>query len=194
MENSADLQDHLTNQLLQQGALAVGYTKIRQQEPVMVIGFPFSDQWILNHPFYITKRFGEEVWTSWKLLRDIAQVLRSEGYSADLKTPLSLFGDFRPLAIAAGLGNWGKNGLVTNPKYGSRLLFAAIFTNAPLQVSTAENLSLINESCDNCSLCIDACPAKAFQDNRFHKMRCFSKALRGCSECLQVCRGRVQLH
>jgi len=80
-----------------------------------VIGFPFSNKWILNHPFYITKRFGEEVCNSWKLLRNVAHVLRKEGYLADIKTPLSVFGDSRPLAVSAGLGSWGKNGLVVNP-------------------------------------------------------------------------------
>lgn len=185
------MQRYLTKLSLDYGALVVGYTKIRQVEPVMVIGFPFSNKWILNHPFYITKRFGEEVWNSWKLLRNIAHVLRSEGYLVDIKTPLSVFGDFRPLAVSAGLGNWGKNGLVVNPQYGSRLLFASIFTNAPLESTVNQFVSDdINHSCDNCRLCIKACPAKAFEGNRFHKTRCFPKAIRGCSECVQVCQGQ----
>ncbi|MDR3587345.1 MAG: 4Fe-4S ferredoxin [Desulfosporosinus sp.] len=191
MIKESDLQRYLTKLSLDYGALVVGYTKIRQVEPVMVIGFPFSNKWILNHPFYITKRFGEEVWNSWKLLRNIAHVLRSEGYLVDIKTPLSVFGDFRPLAVSAGLGNWGKNGLVVNPQYGSRLLFASIFTNAPLESTVNQFVSDdINHSCDNCRLCIKACPAKAFEGNRFHKTRCFPKAIRGCSECVQVCQGQ----
>ncbi|AET69309.1 hypothetical protein Desor_3856 [Desulfosporosinus orientis DSM 765] len=188
MIKEPDLQRYLTKLSLDYGALVVGYTKIRQVEPVMVIGLPFSNKWILNHPFYITKRFGEEVWNSWKLLKSIAQVLLKEGYLVDMKTPLSIFGDFRPLAVSAGIGNWGKNGLVVNPKYGSNLLFASIFTNAPFE-STASNSEL---SCGDCKLCITACPAKAFESNRFHKTRCFPKAIRGCSECVQVCQSHIK--
>jgi len=187
-----DLQPYLTKTALNQGALVVGYTKIRQEEPVMVIGFPFSDKWILNQPFYITKRFGEEVWESWKLLSKITKVLRKEGYSAGIKTPLSVFGDFRPLAISAGLGNWGKNGLVVNPQYGSRLLFASVFTNAPLESSVSQSgMDQPNQTCNNCRKCLDACPAKAFEGNRFHKKRCFPKAIRGCSMCVQICQGQI---
>jgi len=192
VERTVDLQQHLTKISLDQGALVVGYTKIRQEEPVMVIGFPFSDKWILNQPFYITKRFGDEVWRSWKLLNNITEVLRKEGYSTGIKTPLSIFGDFRPLAISAGLGIWGKNGLVVHPQYGSRLLFASVFTNAPLKSSvTQSDLVQSNPICDSCSQCIKACPAKAFEGNRFHKARCFPKAIRGCSQCVQVCQGKI---
>ena len=157
----------------------------------MVIGFPFSDKWILNQPFYITKRFGEEVWRSWKLLSKLRGVLRKKGYSAGIKTPLSIYGDFRPLAVAAGLGNWGKNGLVVNPQYGSRLLFASVFTNAPLESSILQPESQLNQTCNNCGKCISACPANAFEGNRFHKARCFPKAIRGCSLCVQICKGQI---
>lgn len=191
MGKIVELQQHLNKISLDQGALVVGYTKIRQEEPVMVIGFPFSNKWILNQPFYITKRFGEEVWKSWKLLSNITGILREEGYSAGIKTPLSIFGDFRPLAVSAGLGSWGKNGLVVHPQYGSRLLFASVFTNAPLESSISQSEShQPNQTCNNCRLCINACPAKAFEGNRFHKARCFPKAIRGCSMCVQVCLGQ----
>ncbi|EGW41712.1 4Fe-4S ferredoxin [Desulfosporosinus sp. OT] len=194
MEKASDLQQHLSKISLDYGALVVGYTKIRQVEPVMVIGFPFSNKWILNHPFYITKRFGEEVWHSWKLLRNIAHVLHKEGYLTDIKTPLSVFGDFRPLAVSAGLGNWGKNGLVVNPQYGSKLIFASIFTNAPLETDVYQSASDdVNHACANCRQCINACPAMAFEGNKFHKVRCFPKAIRGCSECVQVCKGQNKL-
>ena len=191
MQKAVELQKYLTKTSLDQGALVVGYTKIRQEEPVMVIGFPFSNKWVLNHPFYITKRFSEEVWRSWKLLSNITEVLRKEGYSAGIKTPLSIFGDFRPLAVSAGLGSWGKNGLVVNPEYGSRLLFASVFTNAPLESNSLQSdLHPSNQTCNNCGQCLAACPAKAFEGNRFHKARCFPKAIRGCSMCVQVCKGQ----
>ena len=188
-----DLQNYLTATALEQGALLVGYTKIRKVQPVMILSFPFSDKWILNHPFYITRRFNEELISSWKLQNKICNLLRGEGYRAELKTALSVFGDFRPLAIAAGLGEWGKNGLVVNKKYGSHLLFAAVFTNAPFESLEPMPYSSANKICLDCNQCIRACPSKAFSGGSFSFRHCFPFAIRGCSECVHACRGQVAL-
>lgn len=184
-----DLQHVVTDMALNDEAILVGYTKIRKEEPVMVLAFPFSDKWLLNHPFYITRRFNEELITSWRLQKRICKVIRKEGYTAEIKTPLSVFGDFRPLAVAAGLGEWGKNGLVVNQKYGSHLLLAAIFTNAPFESTPLDAQGLGTKDCTNCNQCIQACPANAFENQRFSAKRCIPYALRGCSECVRACQG-----
>lgn len=43
------------------------------------------------------------------------------------KGVFSVYGDFRPLAVKAGFGAWGENGLIVNEKYGSDFLLSAIF-------------------------------------------------------------------
>jgi len=70
-------------------------------------------------------------------------------------------------AVRTGLGKRGKSTIVLHPKYGTRLRFMAIRTDAPLEpligpASTEEE----NPICSDCSICIDACPVKALEPYR----------------------------
>lgn len=201
INQTTKFQSYITQTALEEGALVVGYTKVRRSQPVIILGFPFSDAWILNHPFYINRRFGEELWHQHKVHEKLTTLLQKEGYHTKIKSSLSVFGDIRPLAIAAGIGQWGKNGLVVNKTYGSKLLFSALFTDSPLipineteatkfEISTELNpLSTSSDSCDNCDRCIQSCPGKAFENGIFNPRRCFLKSIRGYSECVQTCTG-----
>lgn len=186
-DGSSALQSYITQTALENGALLVGYTKVRRTQPVIILAFPFSNAWILNHPFYITRRFGEELWHEHKVHEKLTSLLQKEGYRYKVKSSLSVFGDIRPLAIAAGIGQWGKNGLVVNKTYGSKILFSALFTDAPLEATDQTNQS---DSCVNCDRCFEACPGKAFVNGIFNPKRCFLKSIRGCSECIQSCTGK----
>lgn len=64
-------------------------------------------------------------------------------------------------ATCAGLGWIGKNGLLVTEKYGPRLSWATVLTNAPLEVSTTPYLS---GRCGKCRRCVEACPAGAIAD------------------------------
>ncbi|MBQ1264746.1 MAG: hypothetical protein IIY04_04940 [Oscillospiraceae bacterium] len=64
-------------------------------------------------------------------------------------------------ALCAGMGVMGKNGLVIHEKYGTRVRYVAIVTDAPLQASELAHAEI---RCDNCDLCIKGCPAKAMTD------------------------------
>ena len=59
--------------------------------------------------------------------------------------------------MAAGLGVWSRCRLVLNPKWGPRVRFAAVVTDAPL----ASDSPLEQEVCTDCDLCIRACPVGA---------------------------------
>ncbi|TFG20500.1 MAG: 4Fe-4S dicluster domain-containing protein [Promethearchaeota archaeon] len=64
-----------------------------------------------------------------------------------------------PLAIDAGLGALGRNGLLITPEYGSRVRICKIFTNLPL-ISDSINFEFIQKvqkRCKNCSKCVEAC-------------------------------------
>lgn len=188
MSNYSALQTELTHVALAQGALAVGYTKIRRTQPVMILAFPFSDKWFGHHPFFINRLFAEKFVVSRQIQDKLAQIIQQAGHQAHFKTAASVFGDFRPLAVAAGLGDWGKNGLVVHPQYGANMLFSAVFTDAPLQAEIHKTINA-NSPCNHCNKCHQACPAKAFSGNTFHFNRCFPKAVRGCAECIAVCVG-----
>jgi len=184
-----ELQEHITNTALNNGALLVGYTKIRRTEPVIILGFPYSDKWFFKFPFTLTKKLGEVYMESKHVQNLIGKELRKEGYNAYNKTVFSVYGDFRPLAISSGLDQWGRNGLVVNKQYGSNLLFAAVFTDGDLDTSTENPVIESQGHCSDCGHCISSCPGKAFEDNRFHLNRCLPYSVTGCGECLKACKG-----
>lgn len=187
MNTHDDLYEYIKNNAINNGALLVGTTKIRKVEPLLIFAFPFTNDWFLHKPYKAVKMFGKKYCVSKHVLDITADTLKSQGYSANYKTIMSLYGDFRPLAVAAGLGEWGRNGLVVNKNHGSALLFAAIFTNAPLKETNYEVQKEKEKHCSNCEQCLNACPANAFEENSFHISRCLPYAIRGCAECLKAC-------
>jgi epoxyqueuosine reductase len=64
----------------------------------------------------------------------------------------------KALAVQAGLGWFGKNGLVINPKFGSWLVLGAIFTDLPLEPDRA-----VAGGCGSCDACLRGCPAGALR-------------------------------
>lgn len=139
------------------------------------------------------------------VLLTIAQYLRNLGYSAVPSmndTALTI-----PLALAAGLGEYGRHGLLITEEFGPRLRLGKIFTNLPLAPDTPKSFG-VKEFCDRCRRCTSACPAKAIPDgdpsderhNRSNIQgvrkwtvdaeKCFgywSKVNSDCSICIRVC-------
>ena len=63
-----------------------------------------------------------------KNLHSAKSLVKSAGYNKIwTKGVFSFYGDLRPLAVAAGLGNWGNDGLICNDKYGTNFLLSVIF-------------------------------------------------------------------
>ncbi len=100
----------------------------------------------------------------------VALLLEREGYSAE---PASyepgLF--LKEAAALAGLGPIGKNNLLLTEKYGPRVRLRAVNTNASLQPDpTIKN----SDQCDDCSMCVEACPANALDKGRYNKEACLA--------------------
>ncbi len=62
----------------------------------------------------------------------------------------------REIAMRAGIGWQGKNTCVINPKIGSWIFLAEIFTSLQLPIDVPET-----DHCGTCTRCIDACPTGA---------------------------------
>lgn len=61
-------------------------------------------------------------------LKQMKRLVQKQGFrKVWTKGVFSVYGDFRPLAVKAGFGAWGENGLIVNDKYGSDFLISAIF-------------------------------------------------------------------
>ena len=105
------------------------------------------------------------------------------------------------VARAAGLGWIGRNNLLVNGKFGSRVRLVTILTDLPL---AADSPSL--EDCGSCRACLSVCPAEAIGDRQedfdhlrcYEKLRDFSKTLHFshniCGICVKACQGTKREH
>jgi reductive dehalogenase len=95
------------------------------------------------------------------LSASMAQFIRNLGYTAlpsTNDTGLSI-----PLAIDAGLGAQGRNGILLTRKFGPRVRICKVFTNMPLIPDEPDYqfIDQINTFCKGCKKCAEACEAKA---------------------------------
>ena len=62
----------------------------------------------------------------------------------------------KPIAQRAGVGWYGKNGIIISERFGSWVVLGEIITE--LELDTDESLQ---RDCGDCTICIDSCPTKA---------------------------------
>jgi epoxyqueuosine reductase len=92
----------------------------------------------------------------------LAAFVRNLGYRAipmGNDTALSI-----PLAIDAGLGELGRNGLLVTREYGPCVRLCKVFTDLPLEPD-APSASGIADTCRRCRRCAEACEVGAIQDD-----------------------------
>jgi epoxyqueuosine reductase QueG len=84
----------------------------------------------------------------------------SISYPMDLRTPEKIGiaeVSLRHAAVAAGLGALGRHNLVVHPRFGTRVLFAAVLT----QLELGSTPQVKENPCTDCGLCVTNCPAGA---------------------------------
>ncbi|MFW9969214.1 MAG: reductive dehalogenase [Candidatus Odinarchaeota archaeon] len=91
----------------------------------------------------------------------LGEFIRNLGYRAiqcGNDTALSI-----PLAIDAGLGALGRNGLLLTPEFGPRVRICKVFTDIPLVPDKPNQkfIRKVNNFCKNCFKCAEACEVKA---------------------------------
>ena len=88
----------------------------------------------------------------------VTQYIRNLGYEAVASmndTSLAI-----PYAIQAGLGEYGRNGLLITQKYGPRVRLGKIYTNLDLSHDKPIHFG-VKEFCNICNICASECPVKA---------------------------------
>ena len=88
----------------------------------------------------------------------LAEFIRNLGYKAipdGNDTGLSI-----PLAIDAGLGQLGRNGLLITPEFGPRVRICKVYTDLPLESDLPVAFG-VTEFCKGCRLCAEACEVDA---------------------------------
>ena len=152
---------------------------------VVVIGSRVLETMCNVHGSYeeLGKTIGPYIWYGYAVMNwslswiaiQLSKTLEEKGYKALPFPPTGFIyrdsqkglPDFyhKHAAVAAGLGEFGLNGLLLTPQFGARQRIVSIITNAPLEPDPMYNGSrLCNpKECNN--TCIKICPMKAF-DNK----------------------------
>lgn len=104
-------------------------------------------------------------------LDSMLSFIRSQGFLAESTGrygyPVGGEINLKEEAIRIGLGKRGKSTVVLHPRYGPRLRFLAIRTDAPLETLIGPTLAdEENPVCRGCSICIDDCPMDALEPYR----------------------------
>ena len=142
------------------------------------------------------------------LAYDVARWLTTRDFKG-LPVPASTPYDFEKLegifshklaAHLAGLGWIGKSCLLLTERFGPRVRFVSVLTDAPLETG-----SLLDRPCGKCHVCIDACPVSAFtgvefraeegREARFDVFKCSEyRREHPCGLCVSSCpKGKVRL-
>lgn len=173
----------------------------------IVFGYPLSEsvlQTIKDRPTLIYKHHYKTVnWILDQTAYHLMRFIEEKGAKA-IAIPASQTVDWqmqkghishKALAKAAGLGFIGRSGLLIHPQYGARVRYCSLLTDLSFEPDQK-----VEQSCDECIKCIEACPAQAISKDGVDLTRCleqlkeFSK-IRGigqyiCGVCVKVCDGR----
>jgi reductive dehalogenase len=90
----------------------------------------------------------------------VATYIRNLGYHAipsgnDLALSI-------PLAIDAGLGELGRNGMLITDPYGPRVRICKVFTELPLEPDSPIDIG-VQHFCERCEICAELCPSRAIK-------------------------------
>jgi len=104
----------------------------------------------------------------------VARFIEKEFDAKAMSTPLSYPLDMKPekrfgliaefsqrhAAVAAGLGNFGRNNLVIHPRLGPQVIFCTILTELEL----TPDPPITEDLCTHCNICVKNCPGKALDE------------------------------
>ncbi len=134
-----------------------------------------------------------------KAAKAVAAWIRTQGWEAEAVTgPMTGSLAMIPPALACGFGELGKHGSIINPEFGASFRLSAVLTDAPFAV-TSPRESGVDDFCQNCRICQDACPPEAlFSEKKtvrgahkwyvdFDKCLPFFNQTHGCAICIAVC-------
>jgi len=163
---------------------------------VLVIGVAMDPEAFRVSPSAAIK---EETHHGYRRMEEIALALGDylsrlgyNAYSAGNGEALSI-----PLAIDAGMGTLGRNGLLLATECGPCLRICKVFTDMPL-LPDARPERVLAERCAACTICSDACPANAIESGaapsherwRVDRHRCgkyWKETSQECAACISSC-------
>ncbi|MCL4490981.1 MAG: 4Fe-4S dicluster domain-containing protein [Nitrospirae bacterium] len=112
-----------------------------------------------------------EIWLKERGFRSLSIPPDSDRIKGKLIARLYKLFSHKTAATCSGLGWIGKNGLLINKRYGPKLSWATVLTNAPLKPDSPVTESL----CGNCDLCVRHCPSGAVTGSIWSRREPFKK-------------------
>ena len=172
MNNNPSIARHITEYASQLFDVA-GFSQLSSAENLLITGLestPERDLDEFGRINGIIQMYGFKKHAKPRL-EALLNFIHDKGFAAELVGQYGYPTDGKPNlkkeAIFAGLGKRGKNTIVLHPRYGHRLRFMAIKTNAPLEPLIYSSMNEAeNPVCSECSICIDICPVKALEPYR----------------------------
>lgn len=126
---------------------------------VIVIGVPMDYRLGLTFPSALSgTTTGDGYARCLNASTAMAQFITNLGYEAVASmndTALNI-----PLAIQAGLGEYGRHGLLITPQFGPNVRIAKVFTDLPMEVDSPISFG-VKAFCEICRKCASSCPVKA---------------------------------
>jgi len=217
-----ELSTYIKQWLSQIGAVSIGITKLKPHHLYSIKGrgSRYGKQIINEHPFAIAftvemdkdmldkapeaetiMESSQQYLEAAKIAAQLTYFIRNLGYSAkphfdgnyDLICPV--------VAKDAGLGEFGRMGLLMSPELGPRVRIAVVTTDVPLIIDPYKYNPGVVDFCTICKKCADNCPAGAisFENMTDHEgvlrwkinhESCFtywSVVGTDCGKCIQVC-------
>jgi len=170
------------------GAGIVGIGKLNQAWVYSHHGYPYTEEWgkpiNLPHKYAIVMGFPHtwdlwltsakagipsfmDDWNYYNLMAAtavrLAAAIRDMGYPARAQIQSNYTCLLPPIAVDAGLGEQCRIGICLSKEYGVAFRLTAVTTDLPLVPDPSTNLG-IEDFCNQCTKCADACPSGAISN------------------------------
>lgn len=140
---------------------------LKEAKSVIIVATPTN----LNTSHVHRSILGDD-FPEYKASREAAKVISSNltklGYKAKISVGISL----KNAAVLCGIGVYGKNALILNPIYGTRLRMCAVLTD---WIPTEYGRKLNFNPCEACTLCLEACKHNCLSPYVVDGPKCFCK-------------------
>ena len=131
----------------------------------------------------------------------VADEIIKEGYEAFSNAHIAI----KPYLLKMGVGETGRNSLVSVDGLGTRFHAQIILTDMPIDTDTPQKPRFVSDLCADCAACVKACPAGAILENgRIDIEKClrarddgdvvpeslralYENRILGCDVCQNVC-------
>ena len=131
----------------------------------------------------------------------VADEIKKEGYEAFSNSHIAI----KPFLLKMGVGETGRNSLVSVEGLGTRFHAQVILTDMPMDADKPGKTRFVSEMCADCAACVRACPSGAIlMDGKIDIERClrarddgevvpenlrklYKNRILGCDVCQEVC-------